>query len=243
MAYRQLITVLVRMKFAVLRHILRGQRNGGFWLGVIAGLVAITATVSVSRARFVTTSLSSDFMALAFGAWTLGWIVGPVALTGEDQTLRPEHFRSLPLSARELASGLLAAAFVGLPAAVTFLAFASLVLYAVPFGVAAVLVAVAATALELIFAVVLSRVVLNAVRQYLQSHLSALLSGILIGALTASYATDWALFATPGDVIKDRFPETFSVVLHALPSSGGVVAVDAAGAGRWPPSPYSGSGP
>jgi ABC-2 type transport system permease protein len=59
--------------------------------------------------------------------WGLGWALGPTLFTGEDTTLRPEHFRSLPITTRRLAVGLLGASFVGVPVIVSLLAFTALV--------------------------------------------------------------------------------------------------------------------
>src|SRR5690349_17985682 len=130
-----MVHILIRMKLTVLRHSLTGTRRSLFVLGVSLGLLAAGLTVWVSLLHVENPASSGDLLALALSIWALGWALGPTLMGGEDTTLRPEHFRLFPLSTRRLAIGLGAAALVGAPAAVSLLAFSSLIVYAVPFGI------------------------------------------------------------------------------------------------------------
>jgi ABC-2 type transport system permease protein len=110
------------MKLAVLRHNFDAQRRTRLSGGIVFGLVAIALTLWISLLRFDQPSLSSDLLAIVYGVWALGWALGPVVFGGEDTTLLPEHFQLLPLTPRQLATGLLGASFVSVPVAVSLLA-------------------------------------------------------------------------------------------------------------------------
>jgi ABC-2 type transport system permease protein len=163
--------------------------------------------------------------------WTVGWLFAPVFTGGGDETLRPEHFALLPLRPRQLAAGLLGAAFVGVPAVVTFLAFTGLVLYAD--GVAAVGVALVVVVLQLVFVVLLSRVVLAGLGAVLRSRRGRDL-GVVLAAFVglSGWGVQAALNSVGPALVEGRSP-TLSTVLRALPSGWGTVAVDAAGRADW----------
>jgi len=108
-----LISNLSRMKVAVLRHSLHGARLEQLTWGLVFGAAGIAAMLWLSLSDFAVPGLTGDLLAAAFALWGLGWALGPILFTGEDTTLRPEHFRSLPVTARQLAVGLLGASFVG----------------------------------------------------------------------------------------------------------------------------------
>jgi ABC-2 type transport system permease protein len=63
-------------------------------------------------------------------ATTLGWTLVPLLFFGVDESIDPARFALLPIRRGTLARGMLAAAFVGVPAAATFLALCGLVVAA-----------------------------------------------------------------------------------------------------------------
>jgi ABC-2 type transport system permease protein len=219
---------LVRMKVAVLRHSLHGARLERLSWGLMFGLAAVAATIWLS-----TTSAAADLLALMFGLWGVGWALGPVLFTGEDSTLRPEHFRTLPLTTRQLALGLLGASFVGAPAVISAAAAISLVVLGSRLSPAAVVTAVPALLLQVAFFVVLSRVVTSVLRAVIRSQLSAAISGLLIGAVMAFFISGWSVFAAVGDLFATGLPARAATVARLLPTGWALVAVEAAGSGSW----------
>lgn len=228
-----MVGVLIRMKLAVLRHRFKGGQRVQLGWSVLFGLVAIAATIWVSLLRFDTPGLSSDLLALSFGFWGLAWILGPLMFGGEDKTLLPEHFRSLPITPRQLATGLLGASFVDVPVVISLLAFTSLTIYASQLGIVPALVSVPALALQLLFLVILSRVTTNALREFTRSHLSAILGSLVTGALMAFLVSGWAIFAGVDDLVANGVSPTLSKAAHAAPSGWGIVAIESAYAGAW----------
>ncbi|HEY0449105.1 hypothetical protein [Actinophytocola sp.] len=226
-----MVGVLIRMKWRVLRHSLRGKQAVLTAAGAVVGLLAALGTIAVATADFDHPGVAVDVLAAAYLLWTVGWLVGPVLTGGGDETLRPEHFALLPIAPRRLAGGLLGAAFLGVPAIVTFLAFCGLVLHAA--GPGAVVVAVLAVPLQLALVVVLSRVVMAALGAALQSRRGRDL-GVLLAALVGlSGFVIQAVGRTVGPVLLEGGSATLSTVLRALPPGWGIVAVDAAGNGDW----------
>ncbi len=225
-----MVGVLIRLKFRVLRHSLRGNQGWFTGVGALFGLLAATVTIVVSTVDFDEPGIGVDVLAGLYLLWAVGWLFGPVFTGGGDETLRPEHFALLPLTPRQLATGLLGAAFVGVPAVVTFLAFCGLVLFADGAGVVVALVAVP---LQLAFVVLLSRVVMAGLGAALRSRRGKDL-GVLLAALVGlSGFVAQALFNNFGQVLLDGGSATLSAVLRWAPSGWAVVAVDAAGTGNW----------
>jgi ABC-2 type transport system permease protein len=219
------------MKWRVLRHSLRGRQAVLTALGALVGVAAAVVTILVSTTDFDHAGVGVDVLAALYLMWTVGWLFGPVFTGGGDETLRPEHFALLPLTPRRLAGGLLGAAFVGVPALVTFLAFFGLVLFAN--GAAAVAVAIVVVPLQLVFVVLLSRVLMAALGAVLRSRRGRDL-GVLLAALVglSGFAIQYA-FNSVGPVLVDGGSPALSTVLRVLPSGWGTVAVDAAAHGRW----------
>lgn len=227
------LIILARMKLAVLRHKLHGKELSRFRQSILFGLTAVIATFWIVLQSYNTPGQASDVMAIVFAMWAIGWIIGPILFSGEDRTLLPEHFRSLPLTSQGLATGLLGASFVSVPALVSLLAFASVVAYAAPLGVVPIMVAVAAILLQVLLVILASRAAVSLLREYTQSHLAAFVGSLVTGALAAFLVTGWALFVTAENVLANGFSNTVSAVLHVLPTGWGVVAIDAASQGQW----------
>ncbi|OLF16636.1 hypothetical protein [Actinophytocola xanthii] len=228
-----MVGVLIRMKWRVLRHSLRGKEAVLTVGGAILGLLAAVLTVLVAAADFPTPGVDTDVLAGLLLLWTLGWLFAPLFTGGGDETLRPEHFALLPFTPRQLAAGLLGAAFLGVPAIVTALAFCALVVHAAG-SLPAVVVAVLALPLQLALAVLLSRVAMAGLGAALQSRRGRDL-GVLLAALVGVMVFfAQALVQTLGPVVVDGDSPALTAVLRWVPSGWGPVAVDAAGRGEWP---------
>jgi ABC-2 type transport system permease protein len=207
------------MRWRVLRHSLRGKQAVATGLGFLAGLVAAGGTLLVAGASF---DHSTDVLAAVYLVWTVGWLFAPLVSGGGDETLRPEHFALLPLSPRQLAAGLLGAAFVGVPAVVTGIAFRGLLVHA---DGAHAVVALLVAPLQLVFVVLLSRVVMAGLGAVLRSRRGRDL-GILLTALAGSsgFVVN-VLVQTLGPGLLAGESPVLSALLRWLPSGWGTVAV------------------
>lgn len=217
-----MVRVFVRMRWRVLRHSLRGRQAGMTVLGFVVGMLAALATLLVAVADFDTPGVSTDVLAAVYLMWTVGWMFAPVLTGGGDETLRPEHFTLLPLSSRQLASGLLGAAFVGVPAVVTGVAFVGLVLHA---SGAHVVVALVALPLQLVFVVLLSRVTMAALGAALRSRRGRDLGILLTAFIGMSGFLVQLLVRTFGPALAEGDSPVLSAVLRWSPSGWGTVAV------------------
>jgi ABC-2 type transport system permease protein len=190
----------------------------------VAGLVAAAATLVVAGASF---DHATDVLAAVYLMWTVGWLFAPLLSGGGDETLRPEHFALLPLSPRQLAAGLLGAAFVGVPAIVTGVAFLGLLLHA---DGAHVPVAVVVAPLQLMLVILLSRVVMAALGAVLRSRRGRDLGILLTAVASSSGFVVNVLVQTFGPGLLAGESLVLSAVLRWSPPGWGTVAVTAS----WP---------
>ncbi|GAA4251775.1 transporter [Dactylosporangium darangshiense] len=221
------------MKLAVLRHATTGQRAADMIGGAVLGVVLAGGTIWLALHDWPDPELHMDLIGAAFAIWVVGWLFGPVLFGGGDETLRPEHLALLPISPRKLTFGLLSVAFVGVAPAVSLIAFAALIVAAVPLGAAATVVAVVAVPLQLVFVVVVSRLVTAALGTLMRTKLGAGLAAIISGGILALTHTGWVLKPVIQLALQGGFPDNISTWVHALPSGWGVSAVEAAQRGDW----------
>jgi ABC-2 type transport system permease protein len=180
-------------------------------------------------------SMSGQQASETISGVSLGLVVaaGTIFFGGGDQTLRPEYFMLLPIPSRRLAMGLFSAAFVGAGALVTLVAFTSLVVYGARLGVGSLIVDVPAALLQLAVIILLSRWVTEMLNEVMRSQTGAALGAFISAAIIALFGSGWALAPTISQALTQGFPPAFSVVVRALPSGWGLVAVDAASRSHW----------
>ncbi|RSN11610.1 hypothetical protein DMB42_13615 [Nonomuraea sp. WAC 01424] len=231
-----MVVVLIRMKLAVLRHSMTGRRAFQMLTGALAGLVLAGGLIALVGRDHAVASLPFDLLGVGFALWAAGWLLGPALFGGGDETLRPEHFSLLSCTPRGLAAGLAGAAFVGVAPLVTLVAFAALVVVAVRtgLGAAATAVGVLAVVLQLMVCVLASRLVTAALGQVMRSKAGAALAALVSAVVLAGLHSTWVLSPLAQSVLRTGFSGSFSAWVAALPSGWGVVAVRAAGEGRWP---------
>ncbi|MEV4178412.1 hypothetical protein [Nonomuraea sp. NPDC049709] len=208
--------VLTRMRLLLLWRV----TNGMLIAGVMAGLLLAVATVTFGT--------SADVLAAAFAVWALGWLIGPLFTGGGDGGLRPEYFTRLPMTARRLAKGLLAAAFAGPGPVITAVAFASLVVFGARLGVLPGLVAVPAAAAQLLLVILASRVVVGLLGEVMRTRLGAVLVALPWAAVIAA-ASNIGIVA----LALARYDVDVSRWLLVLPPNWGIVAVQAAARADW----------
>ncbi|WP_432925415.1 hypothetical protein ACQPZZ_32585 [Microbispora sp. CA-135349] len=216
--------IMVRMRLAVLRNSMSGQRGGMMALGAVAGLVLAAGTVALALS-------DTALLAPAYTVWLLGRIFGPVFSGGGDETLRPEYFASLGLPARRLAVGLLVSAFAGVTPAVSALSLTGLVVAGVRQGPAAALAAIPALLLQLVVFVLASKVAVALFGLVLRSRVGAVGAGMVNGAILAVLGQIWVVFVAFGEV--GGVPPEVTEPAAYLPGAWGLAAVEAVGAADW----------
>ncbi|MFC4063431.1 hypothetical protein [Actinoplanes subglobosus] len=227
--------VLIAMRLRVLAHTLTGARAASMISGGVAGLLLAAATVALAATSLAPDTVRGDLLAIVLACWMFGWILGPVYTGGGDDSLRPEQFALLPLRPLPLAFGLLTAGFVGVAPAVSLIAFTALIAYATALGTAAVAVSVLAVALQLILVLMLSRLVVGVLAVAVRSRTGAILAALVNAAMAVLLNQSWVLIwaAVDSELLTYGFPPGFTAALQWLPSSWGLVAIDAAANGDW----------
>ncbi len=225
--------VLIRMKLSVIKNSMTGSRAAWMMVGAIFGLLFAAATIWLTLIDVPNEAVLGDLLACVFVMWMLGWLIGP--LWGGSAVLRADHFTLLPMPRRKLAVGLLGAAFVGITTAVTALGFVALITYGARQGVVPALLAVPVAALQLVFVVLLSRVAYALFGVVAASRVGAAITGVLFAAMLVLTQSGWMIVVAImySDILTTGFSGAMTTTLRAIPSSWGVVAVDAAGRGDW----------
>jgi ABC-2 type transport system permease protein len=158
----------------------------------------------------------------------------PLLFFGVDETLDPARFALLPLRRRTLVTGMLAAAAVGVPPAVTLLAtLGSVTGAAAKGGPVAALVAVLGAAVGLLLCIAASRAVTSAFAGMLRSRRVRDLAALVIALLGVSCGPLQSLFwaaVSQGDTSQAR---AVAGVLQWTPLSAPYVAYVDAVDGRW----------
>ncbi|TQJ51145.1 hypothetical protein [Phycicoccus sp. SLBN-51] len=168
-----MVAHLVRLKLLLLRNTLRRSPAAlvGMGLGVLyGGGILVLVLVGLVALRFLP-DLEPSRTALTLGGafLVLAWAVVPVVAFGTDPTLDPNRFATFAVPERQLAIGLAAAGFIGLPGvATTLLVLATFVTWSR--GVLPLLGAVVGGALALATCVLLSRVITAAASTLLSSR-------------------------------------------------------------------------
>jgi hypothetical protein len=228
--------VLIQMKLRLLRRSMTGSRGSWVTAGTVAGAVLAACTIALSLTHSGRPIVVGDLLALVYALWMLGWVAGPV--WAGAPVLRAQHFALLPVPRLRLAVGLLGAAFAGLTTLVTLLAFTSLVVFAARLGLAAALVAVPAMILQLALVVLLSRVAVAGFGSASRSRTGAALIGLMIAGLLVLSQSGWMIFVAiqSWGVLTSGTPAALAIVVQALPSGWGLVAVESAGRSEWLPA-------
>jgi hypothetical protein len=228
------VGVLIQMKLVVLRNSMTGGRAASMIFGGLGGLVLAAVTLVLSTTLSPHSSVMVDVLALVYAMWLLGWILGPI-LVGGQSALRPYHFTLLPIPRFRLAIGLLGIDFMGIGTGVTLLAFVSLVVFAFQLGIGPTFVAVPAVVLQLLFVLLLSRVAVSLFSAIMQSRIGGAIAGIVLAAMLVVLQGQWAVIVAINEsgVLRTGLPPVISALVRALPSSWGLVAVEAASQSNW----------
>jgi ABC-2 type transport system permease protein len=227
----------VRLKLRLLRNSFRGQRGrvAVFILGVLFGLfMAVVAGLGLLASGAAPVELGFVVATYAGTAVVLGWALIPLLFFGVDETLDPARFALLPVQRMTLARGMLAAAFVGVPPIVTFIATMGLVLAAgIRFGVGVGLVALVGVVCGLTVGIVASRALTSAFAALLRSRRMRDLAAVIIAVLASSVApVQWAVTAAVQQGSLDQALRVARVLAWTPLAAPYVLPYDVA-AGRW----------
>lgn len=252
-----MVALLVQLKLTLLRNGLRRSvwRTVGLILGAVYALgLVLSAYAGLVALRWTSTTITAEVTVLVYSALTAGWLVLSLLVFGVDETVDPARFALLPVRARELLPGLLAAALVGVPGAATVLVALGLVVTwarTPALAVAAVLAAVLGT----VTCVLVSRTATSAFSSFLSSRrfrdLAAILLAVvgatlgiginLLSRLAQRYLTDpaallatcaavasWSPFgwawALPGDVARGAWAQAALHLVLAVALAAGLWA-------------------
>ncbi|GGS68713.1 hypothetical protein GCM10010156_29560 [Planobispora rosea] len=207
--------VLIRMRLALLRHALRGDRASSLVLGTVIGLILAVGTVAVAV-------FWPPLLPAALAVWLMGWIFGPI-FTGGGEALRPEYFTMIPAAPRRMATALLAGAFASPAVMITSVALTSMAVYGWRFGLLATLVALVAAVITLITMVLVSRVTVAIFGLLVRSRAAAVLAAFVTGTVLALSGNGWALpvaAATAEDL------SWAGALVRLLPSGWGIAAIE-----------------
>ena len=222
-----MVGLLIRLKLTLLRHSLSGGQ--ALWAIVGGGFAVSIALFSLGDAIG-----SAELLATKFAVWTLGWLAATLFVGSGDAAIPQSYLRLLPIPPHRLAFGLLGAALVGVGPLLSLLLFANLLVYAAGLGFGPALIALLATLLQLIITILLTRVVGELLGAAVRTRTRAVSAALVSAVLTAIGGSGWALLPVLNQLRENGFSATFSILLRALPTGWGVVAVEAAEYGNWP---------
>ncbi|MHB1596771.1 MAG: hypothetical protein ACYCU3_21655 [Streptosporangiaceae bacterium] len=178
--------LFVRLKLRLIAGGLRGPGRGGRIAGLVAALLTMLWVVPLGFLLLAAQhgrAGADNLIVLVYTAFAAGWLVLPLMTFGADETLDPARLALLPLRPRELAGGLLAAALTGFGPILTVVLLAGSMVAAAR-GAVAVLVGLAAVAIELTICVAASRALVTALSSLLRSRrgrdLGVAISGLLV---------------------------------------------------------------
>jgi ABC-2 type transport system permease protein len=164
--------LMTATKLRMMRNGLRRSvaRTIGYVLGALWALGAAgIAALGLVGLRWQDAALAADVTTVGFAALTMGWTLLPLLVFGVDETLDPARFALLPVRARELMPGLLAAGLAGIPGIATVLVAAAGVATWTR-GVAPVVAGVIAAVLGVLTCVLIARVLTSAFSRVLRSR-------------------------------------------------------------------------
>jgi ABC-2 type transport system permease protein len=196
------VGLFVRLKLRLIRNGLRGgwQRKAGLIVGAIMVIPAAILGFAVLALARLDDAGGRQLAVIGFTMLFVSWISLPILGFGSDETLDPSRLALLPLTRRQLMTGLLSSSLIGLAPLGTLIALSgSLIGFTT--SVASALIVGVAVVVELALCICGSRAVVTALSRVLRSRRGRDLSLVLV----ALFALIPQLFrlATP-DMVQGR---------------------------------------
>ena len=176
-----MVGLFVGLKLRLIRNGLRGgwQRKVGLAMGAATVLPAGLVGFAVLAATRLDADAGRQLAVLGFTVLFVSWISLPILGFGSDETLDPSRLALLPLTRRQLMTGLLSASVIGLAPVATLLALSgSLIGFTT--SVASGVVVALAVAIELALCLCGSRTVVTALSRLLRSRRGRDVSLVLV---------------------------------------------------------------
>ncbi len=223
-----MVGTFVRLKLRLLRNGFSiGQGAVLFGLGAFgAGVLGLGGFASLALARG--DSDAPQIAIVVFGVATLGWTILPILGFGNDETLDPQRLATLPLSRRQLVSGVLSASLVGVAPLATLVALSG-ALFGLTHGIVSVFLIAAAVIESLLLCVVASRTLVALLVPILRSRRGrdfTILAVTLLG-LTPPLLEMFAARGTNGHDLRRTLTEVAHRVRLTPFAWGGTAVADA----------------
>ena len=206
--------LLVRLKLRLLTNALRSSTSAkvAFILStILAALVAIGLFISLASLR--RNGAAVDLTAVTFTTFAFGWLILPLLTFGLDSTLDPATIALYPLRTRPLTIGLLAASAAGAWPLANVIGDLGITV-GLAHSPAAVVIAILAVALQVLFCITLARLVTTALAGLLRSRRGRDLAALALIPLFALY-------------------ETFAQVVPNMAAKGTITAASFKGIDTW----------
>src|SRR5580700_12225170 len=162
--------ILVQLKLRLIANALRSSTAAqtSFIFSILfAFVVGVGGFYFLSLFRGL--SASVDLTTVIFCAFALGWLVAPIFAFGLDGTLDPATLALYPLRTRPLIIGLLAASATGAWPLASLIGSLGITV-GLAHGALAVLIAVIAAAVEVLFCITLARLVTTSLAGLMRSR-------------------------------------------------------------------------
>lgn len=228
-----MVGVLIEMRAAIMRRSLPRKHGylGGLLLALFVTLLA-AGTLAAGLEHYRYAGAGANVVATLCFGWLLGWVSGPL-LIGDDAALRMDYFKLLPIPARKLAYAMLGAAFANVSLAFSLIAFAALIALGAQSGAAAALVGAVAVVLDLVLAVVASKVAIAVFGPVISSRRGRDFGTMALALVITLVSVASSLVPFVAARLTDGHSRVLSDAVRFLPSGWGAVAVDAAGRSDW----------
>ncbi|MCL2454282.1 MAG: hypothetical protein FWD18_03105 [Micrococcales bacterium] len=235
-----MVATVLDLRLRLFRASLR--RNAAVLVAWLLAAASVLAMVLIAGASFTALGLrlvpqhqadTGTWVVIAGSVLCVAWAVLPPLLFGLDQTLDPARFAPFPLRGADLAPGLVAASFVGLPGIATLLAASTTVMLWVSTP-RAMLPAFVGAVLGTSTCMVVGRLTTTVLAGVLSSRRGRDAS-VVLGAALFGGAYLVLVSLTQGRVLQDLTfdPTPVGVVLSWTPLGAPWAAGGAAAAGDW----------
>lgn len=224
-----MVASLIRLKLTLMRNSASGDRQTYAMTGATVGLGLAIALIWLGVQPARNPVAQRDLLSLAVGMWVLGWGIAPV--WAGQPLLQARHFSMLGAPRLRLATGLLASNLVGIPGALTVVALTSVAAFGGREGWVSALFAVPVVALLVLLALLISRLAGHGFSRLSSTRTGAAVTGAITGAILVLTQAGWMILIVIETVRLTGFSDGVATMIRAFPSSWGILAVDAAGAG------------
>ena len=181
--------ILVQLKLRLLLNALRSTRGTkASFIASCVWAVIVAAGTFAGLAALRHNGAAVDLTAVVYTAFAFGWLILPLIAFGLDSTLDPATLALYPLRTRPLMVGLLAASATGVWPAANLIGELGITV-GLAHGALAVVIAILAAILQVLFCITLARCVTTAMASLLRSRRGRDLAALAIIPIFGLYET------------------------------------------------------